>query len=75
MISGNICIDLGKQLNMKFVGLEAGKECWGGDDTSEFSRNGQLQVEIGKCNAACADPDFTCGGQWALAVYKLAGEK
>ena len=51
-------------------GLEGGFECWVGIDEARAYSQGALAQS--SCNWACTgDPSSTCGGAWAVQIYKF----
>jgi len=62
------CFDEAKKnIEIKYVGLQYGGECWGG---SKFGKYGN--VDDSECSMVCVeDPQFKCGSDWRNSVYDI----
>lgn len=61
-----LCYDYCEEIGSAFFALQYGTECWCGSDSAEPTLYG---VSSG-CDMACGSGGGTCGGSYAMDVYK-----
>lgn len=61
------CISAGKLKKLKYVGVEAGNECWGDDTIGKYGK-----AQPWECTMPCSrDKGSMCGGAFRNRVYDL----
>ncbi|OCH94040.1 WSC-domain-containing protein [Obba rivulosa] len=66
-----ICVSTCASKGFSMAGIEYGRECYCGDS---FVNGGGSSLAASTCSMACSgDSSSTCGGSWALSLYKESG--
>ena len=65
------CMEACDDQGFLFAGVQAGHECWCGNDAPPQDKI----VDMGECDVSCSgDSTHKCGGHWRMNVYKIEGE-
>ena len=65
------CMEACDDQGFLFAGVQAGHECWCGNDAPPQDKI----VDMGECDVSCSgDSAHKCGGHWRMNVYKIEGE-
>ncbi|GIL87750.1 hypothetical protein Vretimale_13087 [Volvox reticuliferus] len=75
-MSDNMTIDLCREIALTqgyiYFGVEAGTQCFGGNDLSRAHINGRSAY----CDWRCAGDDSQiCGGDWAISIYHTSEQQ